>query len=153
MFMGDFMSRFAVAKAALLSAFITVAGCSDPGAQSSAKTAPDDGIFPSSFTFETEGLTHKMTDGRHTVVFDFKSDTMTVTNHQGGSSYAKSTNGPLTAAEEGLARFAEANVCYGMHKEKFDRILENENVESLSHDRGCAANGGIARVSYRTPAR
>lgn len=147
------MSRFAVAKAALLSAFIAVAGCSDPDAQGSAKNDADGGIFPSSFTFETDGLTHKMTDGRHTVVFDFKSDTMTVTNHHGGHSYAKSTNGPLTAAEEGLARFAEANVCYGMHKEKFDRILEDENVESITHDRGCAANGGIGRVSYRTHAR
>lgn len=140
------MSGFKVAKAALLSAFIAVAGCSDP---KPAASAPEDGIFPGSFSFETDGLTHTMKDGRHTVVFDFKADTMTVTDNVARTSYVKSTNGPLSAAEEGLARFAESSVYYDMHKEKFDKILADDNVESLSHERGCSANNGIARVNYR----
>lgn len=147
---GDSMSTFAMAKAALLSAFITVAGCSDPKpADGAAADAP---IFPSTFSFETDGLTHTMKDGRRTVVFDFKSDTMTVADHVAGTSYVKSTNGPLNAAEEGLARFAEGNVCYNMHKDKFDKILADDNVESLTHERGCSANGGIARVNHRNNA-
>lgn len=146
------MSRFAAAKAALLTAFIAVAGCSDPDRADAAKNDPAAGIFPSTFSFETEGLTHKMTDGRHSVVFDFNSDTLTVTDHRGGTSYTKSTNGPLSVSEESLARFAEGSVCYNMHKDKFDKVLADENVESLTHDRGCSANGGIARVKYRTPA-
>ncbi|MDP2206231.1 MAG: hypothetical protein Q8K65_07990 [Alphaproteobacteria bacterium] len=94
-----------------------------------------------------------MTDSRHTVVFDFKADTLTVTENTGGASYTKSTNGPLTPTEERLARFAEANVCFNMHKDKFEKILADDNVESITHDRGCSANDGIARASYRTPAR
>jgi hypothetical protein len=147
------MSRFAVAKAALLSAFIAVAGCSDPGEKPAAKNDLADGLFPGTFSFETEGLRHTMTDGSRTVVFDFKSDTLTVTDHRGGGSYTKSTNGPLTAAEEGLARFAEADVCFNMHKDKFEKTLADDNVESITHARGCSANDGIARVNYRTPGR
>lgn len=145
---GDSMSKFAMAKAALLSAFITVAGCSDPKPADGA--AADASIFPGTFSFETDGLTHTMKDGRRTVVFDFKSDTMTVTDHAAGTSYVKSTNGPLNAAEESLARFAEGSVCYNMHKDKFDKILADDHVESLAHERGCSANGGIARMNYRS---
>ncbi|HRI76796.1 MAG TPA: hypothetical protein PLX33_07400 [Alphaproteobacteria bacterium] len=140
------MSNFKTAKAALLSAFIAVAGCSDPAP---ATNGPEGGIFPGSFSFETDGLTHTMKDARHTVVFDFKSDTMTVTDSVARTSYVKSTNGPLSTAEESLARFAESSVCYGMHKDKFDRILADDNVESLTPERGCSANNGIARVNYR----
>lgn len=144
------MSRFAAAKAALLTAFIAVAGCSDTD---SAKTDTAADIFPSTFSFETEGLSHRMTDSRHTVVFDFKSNTLTVTDNRGGGSYTKSTNGPLTPTEERLARFAESDVCFNMHKDKFEKILADDNVESLTHARGYADNNGLARVSYRTPAR
>jgi hypothetical protein len=147
------MSRFAAAKAALLSAFIAVAGCSDSRAADTAEADPAAGIFPGSFSFETDGLSHRMSDSRHTVVFDFKSDTMTVTDNHGGRSYTKSTNGPLTPSEEGLARFAESNVCFNMHRDKFEKVLADDNVESLVHDRGCSANNGIARVHYRTPVR
>lgn len=149
--MGDSMKGFAAARAALLGAFVAVAGCSDPKPADGAKA--EDAIFPGTFSFETEGLTHTMTDGRHTVVFDFRADTMTVTDHRSATSYAKSTNGPLAQAEETLALFAEASVCYKMHEEKFDKILADDNVESISHERGCAANGGIARVNQRTPGR
>lgn len=150
MVMGENMSRFAVAKATLLAAFITVAGCSDPDKQPAAAAPDKDSIFGSTFSFETEGLRHTMTDGARTVVFDFKADSMTVTDHRAKTSYTKSTNGPLTIAEESLARFAEGNVCYKMHEKKFDALLADDKVESINHARGCAAKGGGGQVNYRS---
>lgn len=143
------MKNMMTAKAALLSVFVAAAGCH--AQQEDKKAAPsEDDIFQSTFTVQTYDKTAFLNDSHNTVVFDFNKHTMTVRKTYGDVVYTKSTNEPLTKQEANLALFAENVVCSKMNKVEQDKILLDPNVESISYGRGCADNGGIGRVNYKT---
>lgn len=140
------MKNTMTSKAVLLGAFVAaVAGC-NVDAQNT--KAAEGLIFDGNFTFDTQGKVTTLKDQAKTVVFDFNTHTMAVKNNVGNVLYTKNTNGPLSKHEETLALFAEATVCFNMNKDANDKILLDPKVDSITHDRGCADNGGIGRVTY-----
>lgn len=142
---GDFiMKNMMTAKAALLSVFVVAAGC-----HAQHEDKKEESIFKSTFSFQTHGKTAILNDSDNTAIFDFNKHTLTVRKTYGDVVYTKGTNGPLTKEEESLAKFAEATVCYNMNKDANDKILLDPKVESITHGRSCADNGGIGRVSYK----